>query len=165
MNCMTQFVAGALATLAFTTAHAGGLYGEIGYSDLDLKVSGSRTSSERMVRGTVGYELHPQLSVEAMLGQGTGGGAPKVNQMMGVFVKPKILGLGNDFELTGRLGYASTKVTKADGTTDRAGSFAYGIGASYRVHPNVTLTLDHMRYRKKDGVTVQGLTAGVGISF
>lgn len=165
MKYLNPLAAAAMAAMTFNTAHAGGLYGEIGYSDLDLKVAGSRTSSERMVRNVVGYELHPQLSVEGMLGQGTGGGAPKVNQMMGVFVRPKILGLGNDFEVTGRLGYARTKVTKADGTTDRAGSFAYGIGASYRVHPNVVLTLDEMRYRKKDGVTVQGLTAGVGISF
>ena len=66
---------------------------------------------------------------------------------------------------TGRLGYASTKVTKSDGSSDRAGSFAYGIAASYRINQTVTLTLDEMRYRKKDGVTVRGLTAGVGINF
>lgn len=165
MKHMIPLAAAAFAAMTFNSAQAGGLYGEIGYSDLDLKVAGSRTSSERMVRNVIGYELHPQLAVEGMIGQGTGGGAPKVNQMLGVFVKPKILGLGNDFEITGRLGYARTKVTKADGSTNRAGSFAYGIGASYRVHPNVVLTLDEMRYRKKDGVTVRGLTAGVGISF
>lgn len=165
MTRTTTIAAAAFAAMTFNSAQAGGLYGEIGYSDLDLKVAGSRTSSERMVRNVIGYELHPQLAVEGMLGQGTGGGAPKVNQMMGVFVRPKILGLGNDFELTGRLGYARTKVTKANGETDRAGSFAYGIAASYRINQTVTLTLDEMRYRKKDGVTVQGLTAGVGISF
>ena len=165
MKHVMPLAAAAFAAMTFNSAHAGGLYGEIGYSDLDLKVAGSRTSSERMVRNTIGYELHPQLAVEGMLGQGIGGGAPKVNQMLGVFVKPKILGLGNDFELTGRLGYASTKVTKSDGSSDRAGSFAYGIAASYRINQTVTLTLDEMRYRKKDGVTVRGLTAGVGINF
>lgn len=154
--------------LSATALHAQGLHGEIGYSSLNLKTAaaGKRPSTrENLLRGTVGYEVHPQVAIEAMLGLGIGGGTPKINHTAGVFVKPKLLGFGEQLELFGRLGYAHTKVTTANGTTEKSGSLAYGLGASYRFNDLASVNLDYMTYRKKGGVTVGGVTAGVGIRF
>ncbi len=106
MRFHLQVISCTAIALSATAIQAQGVYGEIGYSNLSLKTAaaGQRPSTrESLLRGTVGYEVHPQVAVEGMLGLGIGGDTPQINRMVGVFIKPKLLGFGDQIELFGRL--------------------------------------------------------------
>jgi opacity protein-like surface antigen len=169
----------AVATLAAGTAsvQAQGLYGEVGYTPLKLesRVGGLDFSSRPSnVRGIIGYELNDNLAVEGMLGLSAQDSSVKVNginsgvksevdNMVGVFVKPKIE-VVEGLELFGRLGAARTKLSVGN-ETDSATSVAYGFGASYKLNPALSLNADYMTYHDKDDTTLKGVTVGVGYKF
>lgn len=167
MNVVTKLVTGTVTALAFMAAQAQGLYGEIGYSGLNLNVAapGSTSSNAGMVRGIVGYDINPHVAIEGVLGLVSGSGSPKVTQTAAVFVKPKLLGFGEDVVLFGRLGYAYTKITKDGEAINNGSALAYGLGVSYKINTITFVTLDQTTYRQKDGITVRDVAAGVGFNF
>ena len=184
---MKTLIVSAISTLAlFGAAHAQTqeprLYGELGYTNLKLSEEGF-SGTAGLLRGIVGYTVHPNFAVEGMLGFGVkdakdriDSGVPmdvtmKAKQAFGVFLKPKAQ-VTDDLEVFGRVGYVNTKIDLA--VTDATGSFsgsdsdsdvAYGFGASYRVAPQAYVTLDYMNYYKKDGFKADGFTLGVGYRF
>ncbi len=155
------------------------LYGELGYTHLDFKDSGT-DAHPGMLRGIVGYDLHPHVAVEGMLAfgvrkgnvSGSVAGIPfsgelKVRHSFGLFVKPKA-DLG-DFELFARLGWAQTKVrtsvtvlgaTFSDTASDS--DFAYGAGLNWKFSQNAYVGFDLMRYYDKDGARVNGTALSIG---
>ncbi len=169
-------VSGALL-MAGAGAHAQGVYAEVGYTPLSLEASvvGVDVASDpSAVRGLVGYELGPYLALEGMVGFGvadddiTGNGFSsglkgKVDNMFGVYAKPK-LPIAPDFDLFGRVGFASTKLSVA-GDSATESSLSWGLGASYRINEQLSINGDYMVYHDKDDVTIDGFTVGVGFRF
>ncbi|HET8747528.1 MAG TPA: porin family protein [Ramlibacter sp.] len=159
------------------------LYGEIGYSFLEVKDEGFKANPQA-IRGIVGYEFHPNVAVEGMLMFGTTEDGETVNDpflgpvdldvkvrnAFGLFVKPK-MDFGN-IEAFGRLGWARTKLratasvpgASASGS-DSDSSLAFGVGANYRFNPRMSVGLDWMRYNKDGSTKVQGWTVNFGYRF
>jgi len=97
-----------LAVLA-AGAQAQSLYGEVGYTGLDYREPGLKVSPG-MVRGVVGYEFSPNLSMEGMVGLHGGadtasGTTLKLGNMVGVFGKVQAP-LAEGVNVYGRLGVA-----------------------------------------------------------
>ena len=123
-------------------------YGEIGATPLSVKgtVEGNTLKSHPTMIGIVaGYEFHPNLAVEGMLGVNANsdtislngaevpGTSLKVNHAYGIFIKPKVM-LTPECELFGRLGVVENKTTGQVGSysiTDTDHDVAYGVGLSY----------------------------------
>ncbi|WP_431257263.1 porin family protein [Roseateles chitinivorans] len=155
---------------AQTAAATSGLYGDVGYSFLNLK-SDDPTIKPGALRGIVGWDLHPNVAIEAMLATGlkddtVDGVKFKVTRSYGIFVTPKYS--FDQFEVFGRVGYADSKI-KASGLglsgSDSYGSFAWGLGGRYNFSKTIYGGLDYMQYYKKDGLKVDGVTLNVGYRF
>lgn len=163
--------------LAGSAAQAQTVYGEVGYMSTDFSDSVNRiglSAKPNAVRGLVGYEISPMLAFEGMLALGAGsdtlrvGGVRsglglKIDNMVGAFVKPK-LPVGDVFEMFGRAGYVSTKLS-LDGESDREGSLAYGLGGSFRMTPSLSFSVDYMIYHKKDDAKIDGYSVGLSYRF
>ena len=167
----------AVVALVATATQAQTVYGEVGYMSTEFSdsVSGIGFSAKpNALRGIVGYEISPMLAFEGMLALGAGseklrvagirsGLGLKIDNMVGAFVKPK-LPVGDVFELFGRAGYVSTKLT-LDGESDREGSLAYGVGGSFKMTPALSLNVDYMIYHKKDDARIDGYSVGLSYRF
>lgn len=156
------------------------LYGEIGYTVLDISSSGGFDASPTAVRGIIGYDVHPLFAVEGMLAFGAnddsgtfneGGGSSTINAKLknayGVYVKPKF-NVTPSLELFGRLGFTKTKIDyREDGVTDSESSSraSYGVGLNYSFNPKMYVGVDYMRYGKKDDTKVDGVTFSLGFRF
>lgn len=146
------------------------VYGELGYSWLNIEGGGAR-SNPGAVRGIIGYDLHPNLAVEGMLMGGTNhdsdnGVDSKLNHSYGLFLKPKYD--INNVELYGRVGWAHTSVSQgcAAGCANVSGNdVAYGAGVNYNINPRTYVGLDYTRYLDKGGVKADGVTLGLGYRF
>ena len=125
----------------------------------------------------VGYDLHPNLAVEGMLGVNASKSTVtvagnsetlKFDTSYGAFLKPRYA-IDNQFEVFARLGYLSSgsKTTFSDGSSvsGRDSDFAYGLGGNYNIDKNLYATLGYMVYYKKDGIKVDGFNVGVGYRF
>lgn len=170
-------LAAAAALLMLGSAHAqqrSPLYGEIGYSWLQVKESVTGfglDASPQALRGVIGYDFHPYFAGEAMLGLGTSSDSDrnidfKVNNFFGVFIKPKV-DIDN-FQLFGRLGWARSEVKiSAPGvsSTGNDNDFAYGLGVNYSFNPKMYVGADYMKLLDKDGVKLQGWTVNFGYRF
>lgn len=152
------------------------LYGEIGYTQLKYSAAGVPDAKPGMLRGIIGYDLHPNFALEGMLGFGVKDDSVnfmgvnfdvKAQHAYGVFVKPKI-NPTKDLELFLRMGYSrfKTKVSVLGvSASDSDGDFSYGGGLNYNVSPSTFIGVDYMNYFKKDGGKIDGLTVGVGFRF
>jgi opacity protein-like surface antigen len=146
------------------------LYGELGYSFLEVKNFGIETNPQAL-RGILGYDFHPNIAAEAMLAFGTKSDSSgrldeKLNHAFGLFAKPKYT--WNNAEVFARLGWAHTRVrtsTPVGSSTDSDDDFAYGIGANYQFNPRMYAGIDWMRYTKQDHLKVQGVTVNFGYRF
>jgi len=169
-------VAAAAALTMLGTAQAqqrSPLYGELGYSFLQIKESSTGfDATPQALRGIIGYNFHPYFAGEAMLAVGTSsdsdrGVDAKVKSAVGLFVKPKY-DFNNNFEVFGRLGWARTKARfsvpgfSADGSDS---DFAYGVGVNYSFDPKMYVGADYMKLLDKDGAKVQGWTISLGYRF
>lgn len=80
-------------------------------------------------------------------------------------------------QVYGRVGYTRAKF-EADisatipglGTgsiteSDSDGGASFGLDANFKFSPNAYVGVDYMRYFKRDGVNVNGLTVGLGYRF
>jgi opacity protein-like surface antigen len=156
-------------------AHSSPLYGELGYTW--AKVTGDGGSVKPgMLRGIIGYDIHPNLAVEGMLGVGVNddstniGGAnvnAKVQHTVGVYLTPKF-NVTPALDVFARLGYASTRVnldSAVGSASSTKGDWSYGAGVQYAFGRATYAGLDYMRYYNKDGVKVDGVTLSVGYHF
>lgn len=155
-----------LAILAMG-AQAQNLYGEVGYTGLDYREPGIKLSPG-MVRGVVGYELSPNLSVEGMVGLDGGsdtaaGNTLKLNNMVGVFGKVQAP-IADGVKVYGRLGVARSDL-KANGVSDSDTGLAYGVGMTYDLTKTTYLNADYTKYYDRNDQKLEGLTVGVGFRF
>lgn len=157
------------------------LYGELGLSLLSYKIASYGISSRPvMIRAIAGYDFHPNLAVEAMLGLGLGGSRGvgyygsgynvSAGTMIGAYAKPRIT-LG-DIELFGRVGLTNTSSSvRGYAGTDGGASFSYGAGLRYLTqwaamgNRNVSINGDYMSYYSGSGLKYTGLTIGAGLQF
>ena len=157
------------------------LYGELGLSLLSYKVSTYGISSRPvMVRAIAGYDFHPNLALEAMLGLGLGGRSGvgyygstynvSAGTMLGVYAKPRIT-MG-DIEVFGRLGLTNTSSSvRGYNGTDGGASFSYGAGVKYMTqwaamdNREISINVDYMSYYSGSGLKYTGLTVGAGMQF
>ncbi|MFD0667475.1 porin family protein [Ramlibacter sp. MAHUQ-53] len=171
-----RIIALAAITLAASAAQAQ-WYGEANYARFRIKESdvvGALKASPGGLLITGGYEVHPNLAVEASLGlrlgsdeltvdgQGTGIDT-KLDRLVGVYVKPKYA-ISDDFEVFARLGYQKTDFKLSLGGATATVSdkeLAYGIGASYRFDKNLYLTGAVMHHAE----SVNGVQIGLGYKF
>lgn len=177
MKQLFKCTAVAVVALAASAVQAQTVYGEVGYMSTEFTDSVNRiglSAKPNAVRGLVGYEIGPMLAFEGMLAFGAGsetlrvagmnsGLGLKIDNMVGAFVKPK-MPVGDVFELFGRAGYVSTKLT-LDGDSDREGSLAYGVGGSFKMTPALSLNVDYMIYHKKDDARIDGYSVGLNYRF
>ncbi len=150
-------------------------YGEIGYTALTYEEMGAKLRP-KAVRLLGGYELNPNLAVEAHLLLGAKEGSTtflgdnykvKVDNIWGVFLKPKVAVMP-DLELFARVGFARTSITASGpGFSDKQSdnSVAYGFGAAYAINDKVTVSLDYMSYYDRKDTRIKGPTLGLGIKF
>ena len=167
------------ASLLALGAQAQGVYGEVGYSQFNLKQD-SRGFDAKVkptaARAIVGVELAPHLAIEGHAATGLkddsvrigpASATGEVDNMLGAFVKPKVM-LGDTVELYGRAGVASTKVSTSAfgvGDSNRTTGFAYGGGASFSLTPQLSLNADYNNYLDRRGTKVDGVTFGLGFKF
>ncbi|PZO13066.1 MAG: hypothetical protein DCF26_17690 [Burkholderiales bacterium] len=157
------------------------LYGEVGYAATSFKendVVDRYKAKPAIVTGIVGYKFEPHFAVEAFLGLGAKSGelklngAPtgfnvKINNTMGVFVRPS-LKVSDDVELFARLGYVHSKVTLSGlgvSESDTDNSVAYGLGGNVYLSKSSYLQLNWTNYYKKDGVKIDGIGVAYGFKF
>lgn len=151
--------------MGLSAAQAQGLYGEIAYQSLDFDTK----TNPAAVRLIGGYEITPHIAVEGMLGlsakkgKETVDGIPvslKVKELWGVYAKPKFK-VGESLELFARLGYAGAKA-KATATafgysasaTVKDDDFSYGVGMSYAITPQMSITADYLKISDVDGFAI-----------
>jgi len=160
-----------LAGAAHAQAPKSEVYGELGYTFISIDAGGDDLNPG-LLRGIVGWNVHPYLAVEGMLGTGvnddkSGGVKTKVSNAYGVYLKPKY-NFGNGFEVFGRLGYAHSKVKASFGNlsaSDSDDDVSYGIGASYSFSKQWYGVVDYTNYYDKHGVKATGVTLGAGYRF
>jgi opacity protein-like surface antigen len=183
----TRSTLSALAAVAITTAANAQTYGEIGYTSVTAKetvvLNGNAynvKASPTALRGIFGYELNPNLAIEALAAFGLSDATVKVNgisvpgftmeidNVVGVYLKPKTK-LNDNMEMFGRVGFARAKGTVSaigvGSESSSANSFSYGAGLSYAINPTTSLNADYMSYLNKDGFKASGFTFGVGFKF
>lgn len=174
--CVAMLVASAGAH-AQTTAPSGGLYGELGVTSVKYSYAGY-SITPKVLRGVLGYELHPNVAIEGMVGLGVSDGSTtfsgvklvgEVDHMMGLYVKPKVA-VSPDLELFARVGFMRSKVTGSAPSFGVTGSAtesdaSYGLGARYSFSKTTALVVDYMSYYSKDGEKANGLTIGLGFKF
>lgn len=176
----------AWAAVAITTAANAQTYGEIGYlsstGEYNETYNGSTDNykgSPTALRGIFGYELNPNLAIEALGAFGLSDATVKVNgisnaaikmeidNVVGIYLKPKTK-LNDSIEMFGRLGFARTKGTisvAGIGVDAHESGFSYGWGLSYAINPTTSLNADYMSYLNKDRFKANGFTFGVGFKF
>ncbi len=150
-------------------------YTEIGYTLINYKELGY-TATPTAIRGIIGYEISPNLAVEAMLGIGAADSnltiqgvnvVFSVGTMAGVYLKPKI-SLSEDFEIFGRFGYAKSGAQASVvgySFTSSGNDLSYGGGAKFRLTKNTDAVVDFMSFYDKNSATATGVTFGLGFKF
>lgn len=168
-------IAAALLAAGVAQAQTGNsaFYAEGGYQFLNLDYFGAKADIGG-VRGVLGWDLHPNVAAELMVNVGAGddsigpfGDKAKLKSNTAVFIKPKYA-LNSQFEVFGRLGWASTKL-KISGPsnigTDSGNDFAWGLGASYKFSKQWYGSVDYTNFYDKDGASVDGVAVSVGYRF
>ena len=161
----------------------GQVYGELGLSFLHYKIARAGISAKPiMLRAVAGYDYHPNLAAEAMLGLGLRwrrcrGGAwgtaysVSAGTLLGAYAKPR-LRIGGETEFFARLGIANAGTSVGGYTgTDGGAGLSYGLGfktvtpwKSFGNRP-VSVAADYMSYYSGSGVKLTGFTLGAGVAF
>ncbi|MFX1679302.1 porin family protein [Mitsuaria sp. CC2] len=147
------------------------LYGELGYSFITIDAGGPDLEPG-LLRGIVGWNVHPYLAVEGLLAGGvkddkTAGITTKISNAYGVYLKPKY-DFGNGFQVFGRLGYLHNKIKysfNGMSASDSDDDVSYGVGVGYAFSKQWYGALDYTSYYDKDGIKASGVTLGVGYRF
>ncbi|MBZ8142680.1 hypothetical protein CLD22_22635 [Rubrivivax gelatinosus] len=156
--------------------NASPIYGEISY----LMMSADAPSAAfdlAAVRGFLGYEVHPNIALEAMFAIGVADDRVgpafdyvrlKLENSYGLYIKPKV-NVTEKLELFARVGYAESKFKATrrgyGSSTDSDGDVSFGVGLKYTFAKNTYGAVDYMRYYDKDDLKVNGVTLGIGYQF
>lgn len=164
---LAAFAVASVPSFAQTSNYSKLLYGELGYTEMDLKLSGAPgySSDNETLSAILGYKFHPNVSGEVFLADGIS--SSDIGNSYGLFVKPNMM-LTDKVELFGRLGYVSTKVEVSRGgvsVSDRDSSFAYGAGFNYLFTDSFYGQFAYTSFYDKDNDRVKGYTVGVGMRF
>ncbi|MBK1612562.1 hypothetical protein CKO44_03670 [Rubrivivax gelatinosus] len=156
--------------------NASPIYGEIGYSLLTADVAGTDFDLGA-VRAILGYDVHPNVAIEAMFAVGTsddslssGGDTFKIKlqHSYGLYLKPKVE-VADGLELFGRIGYVESKLKATlvgyGSATNSDNDVSFGVGAKYAFSKSMYGVIDYMRYYNKDDIKVDGFTLGFGYRF
>ncbi len=129
----------------------------------------------KMLGVTLGYDLTPYLSAEAMLAtgisSGTGilNGAPgsiRIDQAVGLLVKPRWR-VNERVEVYAKLGWSSIRLSfeGQDGGSYQAKDNTYGVGASYQITERAYASVTYMALHKENRFNVSSVRLGVGYRF
>jgi len=165
------FAGAAQAQQRMPSSTSPALYGELGYTWLELRDNPGFRVNPGAVRGIIGYNFHPNFAVEGMAAIGAGDDSAlgvdfKLRNAYGVFAKPRIE--FNNFEAFARLGWVHQRVRASAGGFSVSGSdsdFAWGLGANYNFNPRTYVGLDYMRLFEKGSARIDGWTVSVGYRF
>lgn len=156
----------------------GGVYGELGFSGLnaDIDTSRRRESLNGLGwRGVLGWNAHPNLAVEAMLGR-FGRRAEVVDidtrveltHAVGAYIKPKYQ-FNDRFEVFARVGYGDVNLKAVSRRAGRvphvSGGFTWGVGVTYNFTPNFYSSTDYTSHYDKGDVSVSSTTLSFGYRF
>lgn len=163
--------AAAIATTFVAISAQAQVYVEGNYVPTKITVGGESVKPH-IFSGIIGYDLHPNLSVEGMIGLGAkkatiDGTDVKYKSAYGVYLKPRYQ-VSQDVEVFARIGYIKSKLELSDSTgteSDSSSSAAWGVGGSYAIDKNLYLTAGYNQLYKKDGWKVTGFNFGVGYKF
>lgn len=154
------------------------MYAEIGYSTVKLQTRSDGDhwkASPSLVTGTFGYQFHPNIAVEGVLGFGAGKDEVKHNgettdeqiklgNLFGVFVRPSV-SFGDSVEVFGRVGWAHTQLKSSTDGNDRDSSLAYGIGAQFKLSKTSYLQANWTSYYNKHDTKIEGIGLAYGLRF
>ena len=185
---LTLVLAASAAVQAQQKGQGSGLYGELAFSpikvDLDDGAQSKAAYDVNGMRVVLGQKIHPNLSVEGMLGTGLGDDSKtvvinkinvkstvKVSNFMGAYLRAHTH-LTPEVEVFGRAGFArmNLRATVVAGnmsekteTTDN--SFSYGLGMNYNLNKTTYVGLDVTRYNTEGKSKVQGVSLTAGYRF
>jgi opacity protein-like surface antigen len=179
-NLLFPLLAASVCGAALAQPTESAWYGEIGLSQLNLKVTDGLSAKARpsLLTGTIGYQWLPHLAVEGFVAGGIDRDEVKLNGVntgidakvpsaFGIFLKPGIA-LGDRVELFGRVGYARTKVRLSAGgvnVDDSNDDLAYGLGLNVNLSRQSYLQANWMNYYDKHQVKLDGLGLVYGRRF
>ena len=153
-----------IAVVGITTStQAEPLFVQMGYASLKHNLQASNiaiNSDVDQVTAVVGYQIHPNIVVEGLLGLGmsnkdflktnTNTYSNKINNMFGIYVKPKF-DITDTLSFNARVGYsqATLEITDRTSTAERklaytSSGLSYGVGLSYAVQESLNINLDYM---------------------
>lgn len=173
-------IASTIALAAFSASAQ--MYGEIGGTAAKYQAQALGYPVESFptaIRGIFGYEISPNLAIEAVAAFGVSadkvkfsgvtipGANFKVNNLYGIYAKPKYQ-FTPEFEGFIRAGFAYSKGTLSIGAQNASASensFSYGLGVSYAVTKATSINADYMSYLDKNNSTATGYTFGIGYKF
>lgn len=157
------------------------LYGSVGYEAMNITATGNGNTAKAdpgVLMGTIGYQLHPNLAVEGIVGgtvrkdevrlNGLNTGIDgSIDSTYGVFVKPS-LNLTDRLSVFGRVGYVHTKASLSSGNisvSESGEDAAYGLGASYALTNNSYVQANWTQYYDRNGVEAKGWGVAYGLKF
>jgi opacity protein-like surface antigen len=168
----------AQTTFGQAPATTSNLYGELGYTEMELETDElpGYSSDNDTLTAIVGYKFHPNVSGEVFLGTGTGSQdadflgttvSTEIGNSYGLFVKPHMM-VADKVELFGRVGYLSTELETSVGgisESERDSSVAYGAGVNYHFTDRFYGQFAYTSFYDEDDATVKGYTLAAGMKF
>lgn len=179
-HCFAAAFAFALG-MAASSAQAQ-VYVEGVYSPTRLNYNDGNASKPLLFSGVFGYQLYPNVAVEAHMGinakngEYTSGSTVTTNRydnLYGVFIRPSYA-LTRKLEAFARAGQVQIKtkqsaavngVASGTETQQTLNSLAWGMGLDYAFDTNMYLTWDYTNYYSKSGTKIYGLGLGLGYRF
>lgn len=154
------------------------MYAEIGYTALKFQQKDDTDqykASPSMLTGTFGYQFHPNMAVEGLLGFGAGKGKVKLNgesngdelklgNMVGVFFRPSV-NFGDSVEVFGRVGWAHTQLKSLEFGKSSDSSLSYGVGAQFNLSKTSYLQANWTSYYNKHDTKIEGMGLSYGLRF
>lgn len=169
-------IAAAVAFAAAAGSASAQVYGEVAYHGLAYDERAVARLDLGALGVVAGYELHPNMAVEAMLAFGVQDDAATVavgrvsgelDYIMGLFAKPKFQ-VTDSFEIFARMGWARSEFTLhglGGSVSDDGSDFAYGVGARFSIDKHVHVTGSYMNLYDKSVFKVDGWNVGLGYRF
>jgi outer membrane protein W len=185
---LTLVLAAAASVQAQQKGQGSGLYGELAISPIKLDLDDGAQSKAgynvNSLRAVLGQKIHPNLSVEGMLGMGLGDDTKtavvsnitakstvKVSNFMGAYLRAHTY-LTPELEVFGRAGVArmTMRATVVAGNMSEKtdftdNSFSYGLGMNYNLNKTTYVGLDVTRYNTDGKSKVQGVALTAGYRF
>lgn len=172
------FATASAATFAQSDPADSHLYGELGYSMVNIEDDRlpGYSSDNDMLSAIVGYRFHPNLSGELFLGTGLStqdeayGGttvSSEVDSAYGLFLRPSMM-LSNQFEAFGRVGFLRNDLAVSGAGlagSDSSTSAAYGVGVNWHFSSAAYGQLSYTSFHDKDNTQADGFTLGLGMRF